>query len=266
MTKEEKLLDALEASNAFDYEKEKKVREIKLIAQVVLTKPDTMEQYTHEYISNFISRHTLNRYDVKKVSATNVYRILMKYPFFKPNKTKKGNNWSVDEAELEQFINQSGMDEITKLKMRIADEFLKSSQLQNIANHTRTKETKADYKDETKWVSPDRFREKLIMNATDAERKLYGWLIENNVKFKFQPIFYNSDNTVFCIPDFLINDKLIIELDGSSHKEKDDKDIRKMYKLGQSGYMVLHIPNKIIMEDFSTCTSLLSTTALGKSA
>lgn len=72
-----------------------------------------------------------------------------------------------------------------------------------------------------KFVSPERFRHKLLISATAAELKMKELLDADRIQYEFQSIV--NVGKVYVV-DFLLprlNDRpLIIELDGGYHKKK----------------------------------------------
>ena len=69
------------------------------------------------------------------------------------------------------------------------------------------------------------YLKKLRENATLAEKIVRSFLIENNIRFIFQRGFFKPFHRIvdFYIP----RDKLVIEIDGSSHYGKEEKDNRR---------------------------------------
>jgi len=81
------------------------------------------------------------------------------------------------------------------------------------------------------------FARKLRKSETDAERKIWQQLRSHNLngaKFRRQhPI------GPYVVDFICINEKLIIELDGSQHQQQQDYDAARTAFLEQSGYRVL---------------------------
>ncbi len=81
------------------------------------------------------------------------------------------------------------------------------------------------------------FARKLRKSETDAERKIWQQLRSrslNGAKFRRQhPI------GPYVVDFICINEKLIIELDGSQHQQQQDYDAQRTAFLEQAGYRVL---------------------------
>jgi very-short-patch-repair endonuclease len=87
-------------------------------------------------------------------------------------------------------------------------------------------------------------REKLITKRTKAESDMISLLIWLGVSFKFQEI------VAPYIVDFLLPEqKIILELDGSVHKDRDAKDDNRSRYLLFKGYNVYRIYNYEVNED-----------------
>ena len=102
---------------------------------------------------------------------------------------------------------------------------------------------------EINQLKANKYAIQLEQNATLAETILKEALFEYGIDFEFQKPLY-SKSTCY-IADFYIYDKrLVVELDGSSHKGREDydakrtKDIRKLH-----GYNVLRFKNKAVFAD-----------------
>jgi len=102
---------------------------------------------------------------------------------------------------------------------------------------------------EINQLKATKYATQLEQNATLAETILKEGLFEYGIDFEFQKPLY-SKSTCY-IADFYIYDKrLVVELDGSSHKGREDydakrtKDIKKLH-----GYNVLRFKNKAVFAD-----------------
>jgi very-short-patch-repair endonuclease len=81
------------------------------------------------------------------------------------------------------------------------------------------------------------FARQLRKSQTDAERKLWQQLRSRNLN---DSKFRRQHPVGPYIIDFIdINNKLIIELDGSQHQQQQDYDAKRTAFLEQSGYRVL---------------------------
>jgi len=81
------------------------------------------------------------------------------------------------------------------------------------------------------------FARKLRKSETDAERKIWQQLRRRNLK---GAKFRRQHRIGPYVIDFIcINEKLIIELDGSQHQQQQDYDAQRTAFLEQSGYRVL---------------------------
>lgn len=91
--------------------------------------------------------------------------------------------------------------------------------------------------DKSKEVAEE-YRNNLINNQTEAEKRVKVYLNINNIKFVFQKIFFykNKDNfTKFFITDFYLPEyNIVVEIDGGYHtiseQKKDDRDRTKILK------------------------------------
>lgn len=94
------------------------------------------------------------------------------------------------------------------------------------------------------------FAERMRNNPTFYERKFYDYLVQHRVNFEFQKILYCTKS--YIVDFFLIDYKVVVEIDGEYHYNEDQKekdwqrslDIYKTY-----GYKVLRISNKQIEYD-----------------
>ena len=109
------------------------------------------------------------------------------------------------------------------------------------------KKTNTDMK-----IIAEQYAQKLIMNATEAERHFYKILESLGINFKFQHPIYNKskDGTIkqFYIPDFFLPDiNTIVEIDGGYHfdvlQQKKDNTRTNKIKDGHRGIKVLRITN-----------------------
>lgn len=84
------------------------------------------------------------------------------------------------------------------------------------------------------------YRTELIKNKTFSEKRAKKIFLDNREPFQEQAVIGRF------IVDFLLPERmLILELDGSSHNEKEDYDARRDKELESWGFDVLHIPNKL---------------------
>lgn len=81
----------------------------------------------------------------------------------------------------------------------------------------------------------------LRKNATDAERRMWGYLRDRRLEgFKFNRQF----NLESYIVDFVCRERmLIIELDGGQHSEQIEYDLERTHFLAGKGYRVLRFWN-----------------------
>ena len=77
-----------------------------------------------------------------------------------------------------------------------------------------------------------------LETTSKAEWVFYGILSKNNIPFKYQ---YKIGP---YIADFLINNFLVLEIDGPNHNQ--DKDDRRDKYMGKMGYEILRIPLWIV--------------------
>ena len=79
-------------------------------------------------------------------------------------------------------------------------------------------------------------------HSTKPERILADMLIRNKIPFKFREIIEGRE----C--DFVIG-RVIVEVDGTSHRHRQAKDISKNEMLTKLGYIPLHFSAKEINQD-----------------
>ncbi len=89
----------------------------------------------------------------------------------------------------------------------------------------------------------------LRKEPTPAERKLWAYLRGNKlhgINFRRQHAIGN------CVVDFVsIKHKLVIELDGSQHLEREKQDIERTQCLESKGYKVVRFWNDKVMNDIN---------------
>jgi len=80
-------------------------------------------------------------------------------------------------------------------------------------------------------------------NPTPAELALKKHLLKAHIRFRTQRMFD------FYIVDFLIPDRwLIIELDGDSHRGREEYDKKRNEYLTDKGFTLLHFPNEVAIK------------------
>lgn len=90
---------------------------------------------------------------------------------------------------------------------------------------------------------------KLAQRATLAETILREALMEYNVNFEFQKPLY-SDKFRYIADFFIIDQRLIVELDGSSHNGNKSQDTQRSADIiNHYGYNVLRFKNKDVFKD-----------------
>ena len=102
---------------------------------------------------------------------------------------------------------------------------------------------------EINQLKANKYATQLEQNATLAETILKEALLEYGIDFEFQKPLY-SKSTCY-IADFYICDKrLVVELDGSSHKGREDYDAKRTTDIKKlHGYNVLRFKNKAVFAD-----------------
>jgi very-short-patch-repair endonuclease len=96
------------------------------------------------------------------------------------------------------------------------------------------------------FVPSKEFRRNLRRNQTDAEWKL--WLAIKASKMGFR--FARQYSVGPYIADFVCRSrKLIVELDGDSHLEKEESDRLRDLELNRLGYAVLRFTNDRVMDE-----------------
>lgn len=102
---------------------------------------------------------------------------------------------------------------------------------------------------EINQLKATKYATQLEQNATLAETILKETLFEYGIDFEFQKPLY-SKKTCY-IADFYIYDKrLVVELDGSSHKGREDYDAKRTKDIKNlHGYHVLRFKNTAVFAD-----------------
>jgi len=87
----------------------------------------------------------------------------------------------------------------------------------------------------------------LRKNQTEAEKKLWSYISKhqiNGLKFRRQhPI------DIYIVDFVCIERKLVIEIDGSWHFDKQEYDLKRSYLLEWKGYKVLRFWNNEVLEN-----------------
>jgi len=115
------------------------------------------------------------------------------------------------------------------------------------------------YGDVVKKLSRDMRKE-----PTKAEKKLWKYLRNrriNNLKFLRQhPIYYDDlEKESFFIADFYCNEvKLVVEVDGEIHKERDKKDKLRTEILNQLGFNVIRFGNEKVLNEIDEVVEEIS--------
>lgn len=93
----------------------------------------------------------------------------------------------------------------------------------------------------------EKFRDRLIINATKAELKFRAYLILNEIEHEFQKIIFCGHK--FYIVDFWFPNNLIVEIDGKYHSDKGQKakDKKRTLELRKLGYKVRRATNRMIL-------------------
>lgn len=94
-------------------------------------------------------------------------------------------------------------------------------------------------------------KEKIIERALLAEFKKRGLDIKNQVRIK---IFYNDENVGTYIPDFVANDKIILELKSKPFVTKIDEKQFWSYLKGSNyklGFLVNFGPQRLVIKRFA---------------
>lgn len=102
---------------------------------------------------------------------------------------------------------------------------------------------------EINQLKATKYAKELEQNATLAETILKEALFEYGIDFEFQKPLY-SKSTCY-IADFYIYDKrLVVELDGSSHKGREEYDTKRTKNIEKEhGFKVLRFKNKAVFAD-----------------
>ncbi len=98
----------------------------------------------------------------------------------------------------------------------------------------------------------NRYRNKLVYNATPVERRLRNELYMDGIPFEFQKVI--PHNKTFFIIDFYFehdNIKLAVELDGHYHTTKEGKikDVKRSAKIRKKGIKMMRFPNGDVAKD-----------------
>jgi very-short-patch-repair endonuclease len=106
-----------------------------------------------------------------------------------------------------------------------------------------------------KIIQTKKLQRTLRKNMTDAERKLWSALRlgqMNGCKFRRQHPFEN------CILDFVcLEEKLVIEVDGSQHFELAEDDARRTNLLEKAGFRVMRFWNNEVMNEFESVKEVI---------
>ncbi len=98
------------------------------------------------------------------------------------------------------------------------------------------------------------------INRTDYERKAYRWLPDGMKKYaKRNPaIAFENEDRFACYPDiFFEEQRLLIEIDGSSHLGQTDEDEERDEFFNNHGYEVVHIKNADTIVEIAFLEKLL---------
>lgn len=101
-----------------------------------------------------------------------------------------------------------------------------------------------------KVIQTKKLQRALRKNMTDAERKVWSALRlgqMNGCKFRRQQPFEN-----FVLDFVCLEEKLVIEVDGSQHFELADKDARRTMMLEKAGFRVMRFWNNEVMNEFES--------------
>lgn len=100
---------------------------------------------------------------------------------------------------------------------------------------------------EPEKLGPKDFARQLRRNATPAEKVLWEELRSSKTGYKFRRQHDIDDRTFvdFCSPSV----KLIIEVDGSSHDQKEDWDPARDKRLEGMGFLVLRFTNEEVLHN-----------------
>ena len=84
----------------------------------------------------------------------------------------------------------------------------------------------------------------MAANPTKAEKALLDGLTDKQIPFQNQILLLGY------IPDFYFPDhKLIVEVDGSSHKGREKEDARRDESFRVQGYHIMHFSNRRVLQD-----------------
>jgi very-short-patch-repair endonuclease len=125
-------------------------------------------------------------------------------------------------------------------------------------------ETKAELKQKMQKVSEQKYKDKkqfaenLANNPTASEVLMCGLLDRLNIRYQFQKVVGGY------IPDFVLEGKKILELDGKYHKKQQAYDSHRDKVLRKMGYKVLRITSGRMFWDADRVTDLVTSYAFGK--
>lgn len=92
----------------------------------------------------------------------------------------------------------------------------------------------------TEWVKNK--AKELRANPTESESRIINFFKENKIRYKFQqPIFINDKKGY--IADFVLFNKVILEIDGSSHNDSKEYDKQRTAELESKGFIVIRMRN-----------------------
>ena len=164
-------------------------------------------------------------------------------------KTKRDlKNWKCPPCDCNDVVSyyQNLVNQLRSEK----ENLLKKCDCGPIISAYETKIKELNEKLETKVTGTQKlkeFAERMRNNPTFYEKKFYDYLVQHRVNFEFQKILYCTKS--YIVDFFLIDYKVVVEIDGEYHFTEDQKekdwqrslDIYKTY-----GYKVLRISNKQI--------------------
>ena len=148
--------------------------------------------------------------------------------------------------ELKLLVNEDGLNYIKKLESirDIRLDKLNKKKLRKLEKQNIQKQRRIDNRED----AAKKFREKLVKNQTNSEKKFKAILKMAKIEYEFQKIYIFEES--FRIVDFYLpKQNVVIEIDGEYHNDKDQQldDRRRTRQLIQSGVRkVFRFKNKEI--------------------
>lgn len=130
-----------------------------------------------------------------------------------------------------------------------------NNRLKNATKKSKQKQEKLNILRENLRKKANEFREQLIKNQTDSEKRFKIYLQQLGIKYDFQKIIFYQKS--FYIVDFYIpSKKVVFEIDGGYHNTKDqrEKDYKRTEILRNFGIKEVYRFTNEETNNFNSCT------------